>query len=272
MPREPHEYVLGTEDAELMRLGFQHKVWSASAFALWERAGIGPGQRILDVGCGPGFATLDLLRLAQPGAEVLGVDVSERFLQHLEAQARALGLTGIRTLRSDVQTMRLAERDFDMAYARWVLCFVPDPEVVVRTVAHALRRGGRFAIQDYHHYSALWLAPRSAAMERVVQAVGESWRAQGGDPDVGTRLPGMLERHGMKVTELRALVRVARPGTMLWNWPRTFFSLFVPKLVENGFLSAAEQREWLADWDEHERTPGAFFQTPPMVEIIAERQ
>jgi SAM-dependent methyltransferase len=271
MPREPDEYVLGTEDAELQRLGFQHRVWSASAAALWERAGIGPGQRILDVGCGPGFATLDLHRMAQPDAEVLAVDVSERFLAHLSSAAERLSVPGIRTLRSDVQEMTLPEGHFDLAYARWVLCFVPDPAAVVRKVARALRRGGRFAIQDYHHYSALWLAPRSPAMERAVKAVGESWRAQGGDPDVGSRLPALLEEHGLRVREIQPLVRIARPGSMLWNWPRTFFSIFLPKLVENGFLSAAEHQQWQAEWAERERMPGAFFQTPPMIEIVAER-
>jgi SAM-dependent methyltransferase len=61
---DEREYVLGTNDEELARLGFQHRVWGEQAFALWERAGFAPGQTILDAGCGPGFATLDLARLA----------------------------------------------------------------------------------------------------------------------------------------------------------------------------------------------------------------
>ena len=44
-----NEYILGTDPEELQRLGFQHRVWSKDAFALWERAGIGQGQRILDL-------------------------------------------------------------------------------------------------------------------------------------------------------------------------------------------------------------------------------
>ena len=79
--REKGEYVLGTNDEELMRLGFQHRVWGEQAFALWERAGFAPGQTIVDVGCGPGFATLDLARLTNPqrtGLVPLSADKASR--------------------------------------------------------------------------------------------------------------------------------------------------------------------------------------------------
>ncbi len=75
-------YVLGTHDAELQRLGFQAQVWRARALALFERAGFGQGQRLLDVGCGPGYVTLDLARIATSSGEVLAVDASERYIEH----------------------------------------------------------------------------------------------------------------------------------------------------------------------------------------------
>lgn len=80
---DEREYVLGTNDEELTRLGFQHRVWGEHAFALWNRAGFAPGQTILDAGCGPGFATLDLARLVGPRGRIIAVDHSARFLDHL---------------------------------------------------------------------------------------------------------------------------------------------------------------------------------------------
>ena len=45
---------------EITWLGFQNRVWGEQAFAIWKQAGFAPGQTILDVGCGPGFGTLEL--------------------------------------------------------------------------------------------------------------------------------------------------------------------------------------------------------------------
>jgi tRNA A58 N-methylase Trm61 len=100
---EANEYVLGTDAAELQRLGFQHRVWSAPAFALWERAGVAQGKAVLDVGCGPGRAALDLARLVGPQGLVLAVDVSERFVAHLQAEAARLGLGQVETRVADTE-------------------------------------------------------------------------------------------------------------------------------------------------------------------------
>ena len=51
-----NEYLLGCAPEELHRLGFQHRVWSHATHALWNRAGFGPGQRLVDLGCGPSAA------------------------------------------------------------------------------------------------------------------------------------------------------------------------------------------------------------------------
>src|SRR5688572_10276714 len=84
---EDGEYLLGVGDDELARLEFQHLVWGALASRAWERAGFAPGHTILDVGCGPGHATLDLARLVTRAGRVHGVEISERFVAHLRREA-----------------------------------------------------------------------------------------------------------------------------------------------------------------------------------------
>jgi len=54
---EKNAYILGTEREELHRLGLQHQVWASEAREAWKLAEIGHGQRVLDLGCGPGFCT-----------------------------------------------------------------------------------------------------------------------------------------------------------------------------------------------------------------------
>lgn len=268
---DAREYVLGTHDAELVRLGLQHQLWRAYTSALWERAGFQPGQTLVDVGCGPGYATFDLAQLVGDAGRVVAVDESQRFLDYLQGQCQARGVPNVETHQCDVQQLDLPAARADGAYARWVLCFVPRPEAVIAGVAKALRPGGVFAIQDYFGYASLTLAPRSPIMTRVVEAVSESWIRHGGDLDVAGKLPGFLLQHGFTVREIRPVVRVARPGSPLWQWPTTFFTTFVPRLVEMGLLTPADQRAFETEWVARSQDPATFFVTPPVFEILAVR-
>ncbi len=268
---DENEYVLGTDDAELMRLGLQHRLWSAHAFACWERAGVGPGKTVLDVGAGPGFATIDLAQLVTQQGRVVAIDESERFLRFLNERARSLGIRHVDTHVQDVQALDVPAGSVDIAYARWVLCFTPRPGDVIARVAAALKRGGVFAVQDYVNWAALSLSPKSDAFLRVMPSIGQSWRDRGGDPQIGGRLPAMMAANGLRVEAILPLQRVARPGDPLWQWPTTFFASFVPRLVEQGRVRADDWREMESDWVQRSDNPDAFFWTPSMVEIIARR-
>ena len=138
------DYLLGTRDEELERLGFQHRVWAEEAFASWRRAGFGYGSTVVDVGCGPGFASIDLAHLVGPQGHVIAVDSSEKFLAHLDATAGAQALTNIKTLCTDVQCLSLPTASIDGAYARWILCFLSDPQALVKAIASALKPGAAF--------------------------------------------------------------------------------------------------------------------------------
>jgi ubiquinone/menaquinone biosynthesis C-methylase UbiE len=266
---EKDEYVLGTGDDELARLGFQHRVWGEQAFGIWERAGFAPGQTVLDVGCGPGFATLDLARIVTSTGRIIAVDASQRYLDHLAAQAAAQSLGHVDIRLGDVTALDLPANSIDGAYARWVLCFVSNPGAAIAAVAKALRPGGVFAVQDYFNYEAIALAPRSELFRRVIDAVLKRWRLTGGDPDFAGRLPELFSRAGMVVREIRSVLRVARPGTALWNWPTSFFRNFVPTLVEAGLLSAEDQRAFEEEWARRSVDPNSFFCTPPFYDVVA---
>src|SRR6476661_6926537 len=96
------DYVLGTHDDEIVRLGVQHNVWRPRALGAWQRAGFTAGQTIVDVGSGPGYATLDLAELVGPTGRVIAVDRSRRFLDTLDARREARGLSNVEIIESDL--------------------------------------------------------------------------------------------------------------------------------------------------------------------------
>jgi ubiquinone/menaquinone biosynthesis C-methylase UbiE len=269
-PIEADEYVLGTHEAELLRLGLQHRLWSGQTFRFWERAGIGPGKTVLDLGCGPGYTSLDLAELVAPGGRVVAVDVSERFVAHLRERQAALGITNVESHVMDIHQLEVSG-GVDIVYLRWVLCFVSSPETAIERIAKVLRPGGVLAVQEYANYATQTLIPESKAFQRVVQAIMESWHARGGDPDIGLRLAGMMMKNGFRVDDIRPLHRIARATSPLWLWPTTFMRSFVPTLVERGLLTRADQQAFEQDWSAHSTDETALYWAPPIVEIIAQK-
>ncbi len=266
---DQNEYLLGTDDAELARLGFQHRVWSEQFFSLCERAGFAPGQTICDLGCGPGYTTVDLATIVGDQGRVIAVDESERFLAHLKAKCETLGIRNIETTQSDLHALTLPEASLDGAHARWVFCYLREPETVVRAVSVALRVGGVLAVQDYYHYQGVALAPENDAFRRVAAEVERSFAMHGGDTDIAGRLPQMMARCGLEVLSITPISRVARPGTALWQWPETFYRDYVPRLVEMGCLTQSEVDAFFEEWSRNSADPNAFFLTPPMLDVIA---
>jgi ubiquinone/menaquinone biosynthesis C-methylase UbiE len=275
-PADREEYILGTGDRESDRLGLQHRLWAASAHNLWERAGLLPGMSVLDVGCGPGHATMDLAEIVGPTGRVVAVDESPLFLKHLHDKAQGRHLHNVERVLGDAQQLSqlLPEHtaSFDLAYARWVLCFVPHPESVISGVAAMLKKGARFAIQDYFNYEAMTLAPRCEPFSRAVRAIGQSWRDRGGDPDIVSRLPGLLRAHGIELSDIRINQRVARPKSSIWAWPDSFWSSYIPRLVVMGYLTESDQKAFEAAWSEASTDPDAFMMLPPVYDLCATKR
>lgn len=268
--KDGFEYFLGTHDYEIFRLGYQHHAWASQTFKLWEIANFGLDQTLMDLGSGPGFATTELAHLVGPRGQVLALDASTRYLSLVEEKAKVLNLSQIKGFNVDI-TKPMPEMPLaDGAFTRWVFCFLKNPEVAIANVRKQLKPGGRFVIMDYYNYLGVILCPRSQAFDRVKEAVFASWRKEGGDLDIGCRLPTLLGQGGFRVSHLEAYHRVAKPRDSVWNWPRLFFWDYVPKLVERGFLKPEDRVAFEKEWLKRESEPGSYFVTPPMVGIVAE--
>lgn len=266
------DYVLGTHDEEIERLGLQHRVWRPRVTDAWRRAGFTTGQTLLDIGCGPGYATLDLAEIAGRSGRAIGIDRSRRFLDAGAAAARARGLANVEWLEQDLDETELPTLQADGAWSRWVYAFVRDPRALLARVARALKAGGTMVLYEYVDYRAWRLSPRREAFEGFVAEVMASWREHGGEPDIAIELPRWLEELGFEVRELRPWVEVARPNDFVAQWPDAFVDVGVQRLVELGRVDAARAKAIRDAYRESQSTPGAFQLTPTVLEIIATKR
>ncbi|HEY6952527.1 MAG TPA: methyltransferase domain-containing protein [Bacteroidota bacterium] len=270
MPEEK-EYVLGTHDDEITRLGLQHRVWRPRALDAWRRAGFTSGQTILDIGCGPGYASLDLAEIVGPAGKVVAIDKSRRFLDALGSTQRQRGLTNIVTNELDLDSAILPAIKADGAWARWIFAFVRHPRELLARAAKLLNPGGVFVIHEYIDYSTWRLAPGLPALEEYVQAVMESWRADGGEPDIGRELPSWLNELGFELKTLNPIVDIVPASNYVWQWPKAFIEVGIQRLVDLGRMTQRRAGEILAAFAEAEQSPNTLMITPLVLEIIAVR-
>ncbi len=263
-------YLLGTDAGEVRRLEAQHRIWSGTACALWDRAGFSDGDHLIDLGCGPGFAAIDLARRVGEAGTVTAVDESAEMIERLTIRARKVGLNQLKARVERVESLDLEPNSLEGAFARWLFCFLPDPEPVIDSVAAALRPGGRALIWDYVNYAGMSLQPRSKPFDRAAAAMQEYMRRPGGSLDIGGVLPGLLVNAGLRIVELVPIVHYARAGSAHWSWLQEFLFGRLPELVRLGLISEADLVRFRDDWRDRARDPGTFLCTPPMIGIIAE--
>ena len=188
------DYVLGTHDEEISRLGLQHRVWRPVALDCWQRAGITVGSRVLDLGAGPGYAAVDLAEIVGPMGKIVALERSSNFVRALQERCRARDLGNVQIHELDLMTDSLPEGPYDFSWCRWVASFVTDPALFVQKLGRVMRTGSVAIFHEYAHYLTWRFVPRLPNQERFAQEVKASWAAAGGKADIGLDLPIYLAR------------------------------------------------------------------------------
>ncbi len=268
--RESNEYILGTDDMELFRLGLQHQVWASEAQTGWSKAGFSAGQTLLDLGSGPGFCSKELAFITGPTGQVVAVDRSAHYIDYVQEIAKKHGLN-IKGIVSDFDDMELANESLDGMYCRWAMAWIKNPKEILSKVLQALKPGAKMVLHEYYDWSTHQLEPNKPNLQKAIAACLRSFKEQEGDIDVGRYLPNMLNSLGMKVTSVRPMVKLARPSDFAWHWPKSFYHTYFPRLVEAGYLTEAEKTAALEEMDELEQFPHTTLFCPSLVEVIAEK-
>ncbi|MYC14211.1 MAG: methyltransferase domain-containing protein [Gemmatimonadetes bacterium] len=259
------DYLLGTNDEELHRLQAQHNTWQAETTDLWDRATFRAGQTILDLGCGPGFTSLELGERVGAGGRVLAVDGSKKFADFLRHRAASASMTQIEVVVADVRTLDLPVASIDAVFARWLLCFIEEPQKVIEQVARTLKRGGHLLVMDYCTYGAFVAQIQYPHLRRVLQAVHRSF---GDGLEIGDKLPQLMERCGLEVVEVIPIGGIARPGNRIWCWIEDFLRMYLPELVARGALREEDCAAHWEEWQTNARDPQATISSPSMVGVI----
>ncbi len=190
------EYALGYSNAEHERLIRQATRIAPYTERLFREAGIGPGQRVLDLGSGVGDVSMLLARMVGPAGEVVGIERDAYSIARADARVAEAGLRNVTFTQADVNEM-VIDRPFDAAVGRFILMFLPDPASVLRSLTRLVRPGGIVAFQEPTWIPLLAFAARFPLWSKLLSSIHQTFLRSNVNPEMGLDLYRVFQEVGL---------------------------------------------------------------------------
>ena len=251
---QPDCYLLGRSEAEVARLNRQIAELASDSDGLFEKIGIMPGERIVDLGCGPGGVLHLLGKRVGPTGAVLGIERSPDFVSLARRFVADHALPQVEVREGDAYDTGLPRASFDGAHMRLVLVNVPEPERIVREMVSLVRPGGWVASLEADFVGRI-CDPPSPAWTRLLDAYVAYSAAQGIDLFVGRRKHRLFRAAGVTDLQVDAVVHVYPPGHDRRPILRDFINNVREKLIDGGFVGRADLERDMTALERHLSDP-----------------
>ncbi len=260
-------YTHGHHEAVLQ----SHRARTAQNSAAYLLPHLRDGQRLLDVGCGPGTITADLAELVGSG-EVVAIEREQAVVDEAAAVAAERGLSNVTAELGDVYQLAYDDDSFDVVHAHQVLQHLSDPVAALREMRRVTKPGGVVAARDADYAGMYWY-PADPRLDHWMEIYSSVARSNQAEPDAGRHMLAWANQIGFSsVTITASIWCYADDATRQWwgsTWAaRMTTSAVAEQAVAEG-IAEASQLEAVADgfraWADH---ADAMF-TVPHGEIIA---
>ena len=210
--------------------------------AVLEQLALQPGERVLDVGVGPGFLAADMAAAVGQDGLVCGIDPSDSMLALAGRRAVVPLAAPLQLQRGDACHVPYPDGSFDVVVSTQVLEYVDDIPAALAEIRRVLRPGGRVLLLDTDWDSIVW----SSSDEARTRAVLHAWEQHLADPHLPRRLAGCLERAGFVVTSVRALT-LLNVGFEPRTYSTGLLDLIVAFVAGRDGLGEQDAQAWAVD-------------------------
>jgi ubiquinone/menaquinone biosynthesis C-methylase UbiE len=237
--RAPNDYALGHNHDELQRLIGQSRFLGELTEELLRAAGIRPGMRVLDVGCGVGDVSFLAASLVGRDGSVIGVDRCAEAIALARRRAFDIGLANVSFVTQDLQELATDAR-FDAIIGRLVLMYFPQPDALLRHLLELLTPGGIVAFHEIDVTRAT-SEPHVPLLERSATRVSEAFRCAHAEPRMGLRLAQTFRQAQLTTPRMIAHARIGTSAdTALFHQLAGITRTLLPVMEKHGIATAAE--------------------------------
>jgi ubiquinone/menaquinone biosynthesis C-methylase UbiE len=233
-----HFYVPGHSERELDRLSVQARMFEPFTRQLFREAGLLPGMRVLDVGCGSGDVAFLAGELVGPTGSVVGVDRAAAAIVRAKARAECQRMSNVQFVEGDPTLIRLDD-GFDAIVGRLILMYYPNPIDALRKLPVHLRPGGIVVFQEFDA-SGCKSHPASPTYERCASWIIRTLQLSGADSHVGLRLYRIFRRSGLSAPILRLDGAISGGPSAPYEALAEVVRSLLPVMERFGIATAAE--------------------------------
>lgn len=226
-----------------------------------EELDVSPGEKVLSLGCGPGYEPAEIAEEVGPMGHVRAIDRSEPMLDL--ARAKCDGLPQVTILEGDAVDLSVDDCAFDAATAVQVLEYVEDVQAALAELFRVLRPGGRAIIYDTDYDSLVWRSSNAERNKRVLDSLGKHCPR----PHLGSELTPLIQEAGFHLEDVEPnsiLNTRLNEDTFAYQLMRSH-----REYVSNrGIVDESEADAWVDDLIELEEEGGSFFNLTQYLHLV----
>jgi ubiquinone/menaquinone biosynthesis C-methylase UbiE len=233
-----HFYAPGHSERELDRLTAQARTFEPFTRQLFHEAGLRPGMRVLDVGCGSGDVALLAGELVGPTGTVVGVDRVAAAIVRAKARAECRRMSNVQFVEDDPTLVRF-DQGFDAIVGRLILMYYPDPVDALRKLLVHLRPGGIVAFQEFDA-TGCKSHPASPTYECCKNWIIRALQLSGANTNIGLELYRIFQSSGLPAPVLRLDGAISGGPTASYEMLAEVVRSLLPAIERFGIATATE--------------------------------
>lgn len=261
------DYMLAQGAADVDRLALLNQLYGPSSEALLLAAGLQPGMRVVEIGCGSGNMICWLAGRVGTTGRVIGVDTSAESLEQARSQVQERGIQNVDFLCGDVNQLSLPRASADLAYCRFVLMHQRQPEIGLQQMRNLLRPGGTVVCEELD-LSRCFFDPPCPYVQRMMELQVALGDHRGVPYRLGSRMNMLFQEAGLTEFHIGFFTPAVMRGPAKQLLTRSFREM-AGRVVEFGLATQEQVDEIIREASRTDADTTTLYAMPFMGQVWA---